>query len=186
MSKIRVHLDLASDLPETLADPHQFQQVFLNLINNAVDAILEEGPEGDLWVCTGVQNGLVFVEFTDSGQVLRILLVSSIPFTPRNRWQGYWIRLEHLLRHSYRTRRHNSCPEHSARGATFRIELPAPQGSDFLPRANYLGLPPRSSRSEENSEANAARSPMRRIVSSRRYDNWPAISEKPAKTRPTG
>jgi PAS domain S-box-containing protein len=67
MSHIRVHLDLANELPSVPADPHQLQQVFLNLINNAVDAVLEVGTEGDLWVSSGVQGGKLFVELRDSG-----------------------------------------------------------------------------------------------------------------------
>ena len=31
-----------------VADPHQIEQVFLNIINNAVDAILETGRSGKL------------------------------------------------------------------------------------------------------------------------------------------
>src|SRR5262249_44195344 len=45
-SNVRMHLNLAADLPMTAADPHQLQQVFLNIINNAVDAILECSNEG--------------------------------------------------------------------------------------------------------------------------------------------
>ena len=67
MSNIRVHLDLAPELPKTAADPHQLQQVFLNLVNNAVDAILEHQTEGDLWVRTGMNGDRLFIEFTDSG-----------------------------------------------------------------------------------------------------------------------
>jgi two-component system NtrC family sensor kinase len=67
LSNIRVHYDLASDLPMTAADPHQLQQVFLNLVNNAVDAILEQTSEGDLWVSTRAKNDHLIVEFKDSG-----------------------------------------------------------------------------------------------------------------------
>jgi PAS domain S-box-containing protein len=67
MGKIRVHLDLAPNLPEISADAHQLQQVFLNLINNALDAILEVGEDGDLWVRTGEEGQRMFIEFTDSG-----------------------------------------------------------------------------------------------------------------------
>jgi PAS domain S-box-containing protein len=67
MNNIRVHLDLASDLPVTAADPHQLQQVFLNMVNNAVDAILERSTEGDLWVHTGMEGERLVIEFTDSG-----------------------------------------------------------------------------------------------------------------------
>lgn len=66
-SNIRVHLDLAEELPLTAADPHQLQQVFLNIVNNAIDAILETSREGDIWVRTGKSSGGVFMEFADSG-----------------------------------------------------------------------------------------------------------------------
>jgi len=62
MSNIRVHLDLAADLPVTAADPYQLQQVFLNLVNNAVDAILEQSKDGDLWVRTGTNGDRIFIE----------------------------------------------------------------------------------------------------------------------------
>jgi len=67
LSNIRVHYDLAPDLPITGADPHQLQQVFLNLVNNAVDAILEHSSEGDLWVSTRAKDDCLIVEFKDSG-----------------------------------------------------------------------------------------------------------------------
>jgi len=67
MNNIRVHLDLAADLPITAADPHQLQQVFLNMVNNAVDAILECSREGDLWVRTAMEDDRLIIEFTDNG-----------------------------------------------------------------------------------------------------------------------
>jgi two-component system NtrC family sensor kinase len=67
MKNIRVHLELAPDLPVTAADPYQLQQVFLNLVNNAVDAVLESASEGDLWVRTKVRRDRLTVEFADSG-----------------------------------------------------------------------------------------------------------------------
>src|SRR6202007_66461 len=67
MSNIKLHLDLAEDLPLASADPHQLQQVFLNLVNNAVDAILAAAPEGELWVRTAKQADKFVIEFVDSG-----------------------------------------------------------------------------------------------------------------------
>src|SRR5256884_412550 len=67
MHNVRVHLDLAENLPVTSADPHQLQQVFLNMVNNAVDAILEHSIDGDLWVRTGFNGDRLCIEFTDSG-----------------------------------------------------------------------------------------------------------------------
>jgi PAS domain S-box-containing protein len=71
MKNIRVHLELAPDLPVTSADPHQLQQVFLNMVNNAVDAVLEGATEGDLWVRTGLRGDRVTVDLTDSGPGVR-------------------------------------------------------------------------------------------------------------------
>jgi PAS domain S-box-containing protein len=67
LSNIRVHYELAPDLPMTAADPHQLQQVFLNLVNNAVDAILENSTDGNLWVSTSAKSDRLVVEFKDSG-----------------------------------------------------------------------------------------------------------------------
>src|SRR6202022_833741 len=67
MHNIRVHLDLAENLPITSADPHQLQQVFLNVVNNAVDALLEHSTDGDLWVRTALNGDCLCIEFTDSG-----------------------------------------------------------------------------------------------------------------------
>jgi PAS domain S-box-containing protein len=71
MKNIRVHMELAPDLPVTAADPHQLQQVFLNMVNNAVDAILESSNDGDLWVRTGARGDRLTVEFADSGPGVR-------------------------------------------------------------------------------------------------------------------
>jgi PAS domain S-box-containing protein len=67
MKNIRVHLELSPNLPAISADPHQLQQVFLNMVNNAVDAVLEHASEGDLWVRTSVRGDRLAVEFADSG-----------------------------------------------------------------------------------------------------------------------
>jgi two-component system NtrC family sensor kinase len=55
------------DVPSVTADPHQLEQVFLNIINNAVDAILEGGKGGKLKVRIHSADGQVRVEFLDSG-----------------------------------------------------------------------------------------------------------------------
>jgi two-component system NtrC family sensor kinase len=53
--------------PAVTADPHQLEQVFLNIINNAVDAMLEAGQGGTLKVRVSEKNGKVHAEFQDSG-----------------------------------------------------------------------------------------------------------------------
>jgi two-component system NtrC family sensor kinase len=54
-------------LPAVIADQHQLEQVFLNIINNAVDAILEAGKGGKLRVSCSLEHGRVVVQFHDSG-----------------------------------------------------------------------------------------------------------------------
>ncbi len=49
------------------ADPHQLEQVFLNIINNAADAMLEAHHSGKLLVRVSLKEGHVLAEFKDSG-----------------------------------------------------------------------------------------------------------------------
>jgi two-component system NtrC family sensor kinase len=125
MSQIRVHLELSQELPLIPADPHQLQQVFLNLINNAVDAILEHSNEGDLWVTSGVEEKQVFVEFTDSGPGVKDPSRVFDPFyttKPVGKGTGLGLSICYgiVTEHGGAIRVRNSHP----RGASFRIELP--------------------------------------------------------------
>jgi putative nucleotidyltransferase with HDIG domain len=66
MSNVEVHEHYTEGLPRIVLDPHQMKQVFVNLINNALDAMPEGGaltvstffvpkPDGD-WVEAAVQD----------------------------------------------------------------------------------------------------------------------------------
>jgi len=125
MNQIRVHLDLSQELPLVPADPHQLQQVFLNLINNAVDAILEHSTQGDLWVTSGVDEKFIFVEFTDSGPGVKDPSRVFDPFyttKPVGKGTGLGLSICYgiITEHGGSIRVKNSPP----RGASFRIELP--------------------------------------------------------------
>jgi len=67
VSNITLERDLPDDMPPVVADPHQLEQVFLNVINNALDAMLESHSSGVLKVRGFRKNGFVCVEFDDSG-----------------------------------------------------------------------------------------------------------------------
>jgi two-component system, NtrC family, sensor kinase len=54
VDNIRVDLQLQEDLAQTVADPFQLQQVFLNLINNSHQAMVERGGPGVLTLRTAV------------------------------------------------------------------------------------------------------------------------------------
>jgi len=67
VSNIALERDLPEDMPPVLGDPHQLEQVFLNVINNALDAMLESNSSGVLKVRGFRKNNFVCVEFDDSG-----------------------------------------------------------------------------------------------------------------------
>lgn len=64
-ASVRIVTDLSADLPFVAASPSELQQVLLNLVNNAVDAIDSEG--GEVKVITARQNGKVRLTVTDTG-----------------------------------------------------------------------------------------------------------------------
>jgi len=136
MSNIRVHLDLAQDLPVTAADPHQLQQVFLNIVNNAADAILDHAKDGDLWVRTGTHENRLHIEFSDSGPGVRDASRVFDPFyttKPVGKGTGLGLSICYgiITEHGGSIRVQNVPPQ----GARFTIELPfqtpiRPEASD--------------------------------------------------------
>jgi PAS domain S-box-containing protein len=67
INNIEIERDFAPNLPPVLADPHQLEQVFLNIINNAADAILGSSRKGLLRVRLYLDANRVMAEFHDSG-----------------------------------------------------------------------------------------------------------------------
>jgi two-component system NtrC family sensor kinase len=67
VNDIKLEREFEATAPAVTADPHQLEQVFLNIINNAVDAMLEAGQGGTLKVRVYTQDGNVHTEFQDSG-----------------------------------------------------------------------------------------------------------------------
>jgi two-component system, NtrC family, sensor kinase len=55
------------DLPLTVGDPHQLQQVFLNIVNNAYDAVREVERPGKLEISTWHEKGQIEIAFRDNG-----------------------------------------------------------------------------------------------------------------------
>jgi PAS domain S-box-containing protein len=67
VNNIGVEKDFGPDPALVVADAHQIEQVFLNIINNAVDAILETGRSGRLRIRLYCQSGDVCAQFADDG-----------------------------------------------------------------------------------------------------------------------
>ncbi len=66
-SNVEAILDLDPDLPHAMVDPHQIQQVFVNLINNARQAIEAHQPKGRIKVSTEQIDGCVRIVIQDNG-----------------------------------------------------------------------------------------------------------------------
>src|SRR5262249_4191551 len=125
VNNIRVHLELASDLPMTAADPPPLQHALLNMVNNAVDAILECAKDGDVWVRSGVAEDKLFVEFADSGPGVQDASRVFDPFyTTKPVGEGTGLGLSicyGIITEHGGTIRVRNLP---TRGACFTIELP--------------------------------------------------------------
>lgn len=63
-NNIRIVKKFAADLPTTMTDGPQLQQVFLNLLTNGLDAIKEDG---EIEIYTREKANYIYIGFTDSG-----------------------------------------------------------------------------------------------------------------------
>jgi two-component system NtrC family sensor kinase len=64
---IKLFEDLHEPMPDVVGDPHQLQQVFLNILNNAYDAVRDTNRPGVVEVHSHVRQGNVEVTFADTG-----------------------------------------------------------------------------------------------------------------------
>jgi len=71
VNNIVVQREFEAVLPSVVADPHQFEQVYLNIVNNAADSMMDSGRGGLLRIRIYSDNGHVVSEFHDSGPGMR-------------------------------------------------------------------------------------------------------------------
>ena len=67
VNNIELEVELAPDLPKTMADFHQMQQVFMNIVNNAEQAMIEAHGKGRLLIKTQRSGKMVQITFADNG-----------------------------------------------------------------------------------------------------------------------
>jgi signal transduction histidine kinase/ActR/RegA family two-component response regulator len=127
-SNIEVIPQLEPDLPPVLVDSHQIQQVLLNLMNNARQAMDGYQREGKLRVRTEAYHGRVRVTVSDNGPGITEENLKKIfdPFfttKEAGKGTGLGLSLSYGIIHEHGgTIRAESKP---GTGATFIIELPA-------------------------------------------------------------
>jgi len=66
-SNVTVVHEYVTDLPPVMADPHQLQQVFINILGNARQAMESFQREGRVAIRARRANGTVVIEFQDNG-----------------------------------------------------------------------------------------------------------------------
>ena len=67
VNQIKVEADLQPGLPMTMLDFHQIQQVLINLLNNAEQAMAEQGRGGTIRFTTRAVGGRIELHLADSG-----------------------------------------------------------------------------------------------------------------------
>jgi two-component system NtrC family sensor kinase len=126
-SNVEAIVDLDPALPQAMVDPHQIQQVFVNLINNARQAIEAHQPKGWIKVITATHGDHVRVLIQDNGPGIPEENLSKIfdPFfTTKEVGKGTGLGLSlvyGIIKEHGGTITPRSRP---GEGATFVIELP--------------------------------------------------------------
>jgi two-component system NtrC family sensor kinase len=64
---VQLHVDVAADLPPVFGDPHEIQQVLLNLLLNSLDALQPRGRGGRIAVTAARAGELVRITVDDDG-----------------------------------------------------------------------------------------------------------------------
>jgi two-component system, NtrC family, sensor kinase len=143
VKNIDLELDLDDKLPDTMVDANQLQQVFLNVIINAEQAMLAARGEGKLTVQTRRHNNGIRISFHDDGPGMEPETrrrVFDPFFTTKDPGEGTGLGL---------TISYGIIEEHGGqltvesqpgRGSTFIIELPVVQGRES-PRTNEVEQP---------------------------------------------
>ncbi len=155
VNNIEVVKDLGDNLPETVADPHQLQQVFLNLIVNAEQAMMKANGRGQLWVQTREKSGampisqsgtrIIQISITDDGPGIDPTNLKRIfePFfttKPVGEGTGLGLSISHGIIRSHGGR--INVQSEIGHGTTFTIELPVVDNVPTLMQER-AELPPR-------------------------------------------
>jgi two-component system NtrC family sensor kinase len=118
---------LAENLPVVVADPHQLEQVFLNILNNAFDAIEQNGRTGRIEVQTIACAENVEIHIRDNGPGISNTDRIFEPFfttKPVGKGTGLGLSICYGIIHAHDGEilcRNNA----NAEGCTFLIRLPA-------------------------------------------------------------
>jgi PAS domain S-box-containing protein len=120
---VTVGTDLSAELPKIMVDRVQLQQVFMNLMLNAIEAMNESG--GELTVKSELQDGQLQFSVSDSGSGLpggNVDQIFSAFFTTKPQGSGMGLAISRSIVESHGGQLWANA--NSGRGATFYFTLP--------------------------------------------------------------
>jgi two-component system sensor kinase FixL len=126
--KVTVNTELAQDLPTVSGDPVQLQQVLLNLVVNACDAMTScRIKERRILIRTGIENGsnAVIVSITDRGNTIpeeRLEQIFEPFFTTKEKGMGLGLSVCRSIITAHRGKLWAT--NNTDRGATLHFSLP--------------------------------------------------------------
>ena len=147
---VNVTLELGEDIPSVMGDPRQLQQVCLNLITNAVQA-MTPCDGGDLRVRTSATEGVVRLEVTDTGSGISADVRAHIfePFfTTKKEGEGTGLGLS------------VSYGIITAHGGTIEVTETGPTGTTFLVTLPAVSTPAADAEGTRESISFTLRSPL--------------------------
>jgi two-component system NtrC family sensor kinase len=126
-SNIDIFRDFQAILPPIIADPHRLQQVFVNILGNARQALEGFRPDGRIIVRTRAKEGSVIVEIADNGPGIKPEHIRRIfdPFfttKPVGKGTGLGLSLVSGIIHDHGGR--IDVESVAGLGATFVVDLP--------------------------------------------------------------
>ena len=129
VANIQVNLNLAPDLPQIIGNSHQLQQVLLNIIINAEQAMSEANNKGTLTITTESLGDIIRTSVTDDGPGISPENMKKL-FTPffSTKQVGKGTGLGLSICHGIMTAHGGRIFAQSelGKGTTFVMELPAP------------------------------------------------------------
>jgi two-component system, NtrC family, nitrogen regulation sensor histidine kinase NtrY len=127
LNNVRLDVRLAESLPHALLDAEQIRRVFVNLIDNALEALVDVDGERRVTVATAhdPSRSMLLAEITDSGHGIAASVMPHLfepYFSTRERGTGLGLAIVRriIVEHGGRIRAGNNRP----RGAKFTIEFP--------------------------------------------------------------
>ena len=125
--KVEATLEVAPGLPEVEVNANQMKQVFVNLINNACQAIAGDAPSGRIWIAATQVDDAIAVSVTDSGPGIPDDVAARVfePFfttKPEGQGTGLGLSISQgiVKEHGGRI----TLDSRPGSGATFTVELP--------------------------------------------------------------